>query len=63
MAMVLFFFCLGWFWLPGAAIVLGFIGTYVDDTKGMAITGIILGFLGLFIFPNLFLYLTLALWD
>jgi len=45
------------FYLPGAAIVFGIIGIIVDDGKGMAIAGLILGILGivfiLFILPLL----------
>jgi hypothetical protein len=59
----LFFFGIGWFWLPGAAIVLGLIGTYVDEPKAMARVGLLLGFLGLFILPTLYFMLGLAIWD
>jgi len=35
----------GFFYLPGAAIVFGIIGLFVDDSKGMSIAGLILGIL------------------
>ena len=35
------------FYLPGAAIVFGIIGIIVDDSKGMAIAGLILGSIGI----------------
>jgi len=37
----------GIFYLPGAAIVLGIVGLIVDDPKGMAIAGLILGIIGI----------------
>jgi hypothetical protein len=47
----------GAYYLPGAAIGLGIIGLIVDDPKGMAIAGIILGVIGIvfviFILPLL----------
>jgi hypothetical protein len=58
-----FFFGLGYFWLPGVAIILGFIGTHVDEPKTMAWVGFILGLLGLSILPTLYMLLGLAIWD
>lgn len=47
----------GFFYLPGAAIVFGIIGIIADESKGMAIAGLILGILSivfiLFILPML----------
>ena len=47
----------GFFYLPGAAIVFGIIGIIADESKGMAIGGLILGILCivfiLFILPML----------
>ncbi len=37
------------FYLPGAAVVLGIIGIIADDSKGMAIAGLILGIIGIII--------------
>ena len=37
------------FYLPGAAILFGIIGLIADDSKGMAIAGLILGVLGIVI--------------
>ena len=34
------------FYLPGAAILFGIIGLFADESKGMAIAGLILGILG-----------------
>ena len=56
----------GIFYLPGAAIVFGIIGLIVDDPKGMAIAGLILGIIGivfvLFILPMLaFLFILIGL--
>ncbi|MBY9009946.1 MAG: DUF4190 domain-containing protein [Candidatus Lokiarchaeota archaeon] len=52
------------FYLPGAAILLGIIGLIVDDPKGMAIAGLILGIIGIvfiiFILPMLIVFLVLA---
>ena len=51
---------LGWL-VPGLAVIFGLIGIIVDDSKGRAIAGFILGFMGLLIlfvihliFENLF---------
>ena len=35
----------GFFYLPGAAILFGIIGLFADESKGMAIAGLILGIL------------------
>ena len=50
----------GWL-IPGLALIFGLIGMFVDDSKGRAITGFILGLMGLIIvfviqiiFENLF---------
>lgn len=49
------------FYLPGAAIVFGIIGIIADESKGMAIAGLILGIIGivfiLFILPLLVIFL------
>ncbi len=37
------------FYLPGAAVVFGIIGIISDDSKGMAIAGLILGIIGIII--------------
>ena len=37
------------FYLPGAAVVFGIIGIVSDDSKGMAIAGLILGIIGIII--------------
>ena len=51
---------LGWL-IPGLAVIFGLIGMFADDSKGRAITGFILGLMGLIIifvihiiFENLF---------
>ena len=54
------------FYLPGAAILFGIIGLFADDSKGMAIAGLILGILGIvfimFILPMLaFLFILIGL--
>ena len=59
----LFFFGFGWFLLPGAAIIFGLIGAYVDDPKGVAWGGIIIGFFGLLTLPIFYMVLGLALYD
>lgn len=55
----------GAFYLPGAAIVLGIVGMFVDDPKGMAITGLILGVVGvvfIFLLPLLaFIFIIIGL--
>jgi len=52
------------FYLPVAAIVFGIIGIIVDDSKGMAIAGLILGIIGiifiLVILPLIIVFLVLA---
>jgi len=47
--------------LCGLAIVLGIIGIITDDSKGMAIAGIILGLIALVIWPLLWTILFLVL--
>lgn len=58
-----FFVPFGALYLPGAAIVFGIIGIIVDDSKGMAIAGLILGIIGIifvfFILPFLLIFLAL----
>ena len=53
----------GIFVFPGIAIVAGIIGIIVDETKGMAIAGLILGLFGIvfviFILPLLLIILAL----
>lgn len=39
---------LGWL-IPGIAIIFGIIGIILDSSKGMAIAGLILGIIGLFL--------------
>ena len=56
----------GAFYLPGAAILFGIIGIIADDSKGMAIAGLILGIIGIvfiiFILPMLaFLFILIGL--
>ncbi len=52
------------FYFPGAAILFGIIGLIADESKGMAIAGLILGIIGLvfiiFILPMLILFGILA---
>jgi len=52
------------FYFPGAAILFGIIGLFADDSKGMAIAGLILGIIGIvfimFILPMLILFGLLA---
>ena len=54
----------GVYYLPGAAILLGIIGLIVDESKGMAIAGLIFGIFDivfiLFILPMLLVFLILA---
>jgi len=54
----------GVYYLPGAAILLGIIGLIVDESKGMAIAGLIFGIFDivfiLFILPMLLVFLFLA---
>jgi len=50
----------GEYYLLGIAIVTGLIGVFVQDSKGMAIAGLILGIIGV-IFVYLFLYFILIL--
>ena len=59
----LFFFGFGWFLLPGAAIIFGFIGIYVDDPKDVAWGGFIIGFFGLLTLPIFYMVLGIALHD
>ena len=51
------------YYLPGAAILFGIIGLFVDDSKGMSIAGLILGIFDivfiLFILPMLLVFLIL----
>ena len=51
------------FYLPGAAILFGIIGLFADDSKGMAIAGLIFGIFDivfiLFILPMLLVFLIL----
>ena len=54
------------FYFPGAAILFGIIGLIADESKGMAIVGLILGIIGivfiLFILPMLaFLFIMIGL--
>ena len=53
----------GIYYLPAAAIVLGIVGLIVDDSKGMAIAGLIFGIFDivfiLFILPMLLVFLIL----
>ena len=53
------------FYFPGAAIVFGIIGIIVDDSKGMAIAGLILGIIAvifvLFVIPILIVLFFFAL--
>jgi len=53
----------GIYYLPGAAIVFGIIGIIADDSKGMAIAGLIFGIFDivfiLFILPMLLIFLIL----
>ena len=53
----------GIFYLPGAAILFGIIGLFADDSKGMAIAGLIFGIFDivfvLFILPMLLIFLIL----
>jgi len=52
------------FYFPGAAILFGIIGLIADDSKGMAIAGLILGIVGIIfimiILPILIVFLVLA---
>ena len=52
------------FYLPGAAIIFGIIGIIAEESKGMAIAGLILGILGIvffiFILPLLIVFGILA---
>jgi hypothetical protein len=52
------------YYLPGAAILFGIIGLIADESKGMAIAGLILGILGIvfiiIILPLLIVFLVLA---
>ena len=53
----------GVYYLPGAAILFGIIGLFADDSKGMAIAGLIFGIFDivfvLFILPMLLVFLIL----
>ncbi len=53
----------GFYYLPGAAIVLGIVGLIADESKGMAIAGLIFGIFDivfiLFILPMLLVFLIL----
>ncbi len=53
------------YYIPGAAIVFGIIGIIVDDSKGMAIAGLILGCIAIvvvmFVIPILIIMFFLAL--
>jgi len=53
------------FYLPGAAILFGIIGLIADESKGMAVAGLILGILGIvfivIILPMLIIFGILAL--
>ncbi|NVM46051.1 MAG: DUF4190 domain-containing protein [Candidatus Lokiarchaeota archaeon] len=53
------------FYIPGAAIVFGIIGIIVDDSKGMAIAGLVLGCIAIvfvwFVIPILILMFFFAL--
>ena len=55
----------GVYYLPGAAILLGIIGLIVDESKGMAIAGLIFGIFDIvfiiFILPMLILFGLLAI--
>ena len=55
----------GQYYLPAAAIVFGIIGIIVDDSKGMAIAGLVLGVVGiifvLFILPIILLLFLFSL--
>lgn len=55
----------GQYYLPAAAIVLGIIGIIVDDSKGMAIAGLVLGVVGiifvLFVLPIILLLFLFSL--
>ena len=63
--LLVLFLPFGQYYLPGAAIVFGIIGIIVDDSKGMAIAGLVLGVVGiifvLFVLPIILLLFLFSL--